>query len=46
MNTAQNDAVKYIANLIKVENMPSRDAAFKLLAKQIKPKKDLNKDDD
>jgi len=40
------DAVKYLANLIKVENMPNRDAAFKLLTKQIKSKKDLNKVDD
>ena len=45
MITAQENAdVKQISSLIRVQNLPSRDAAFKLLTKQMKMSKDFNKD--
>ena len=45
MITAQENAdVKQISSLIRIQNLPSRDAAFKLLTKKMKMSKELNKD--
>ncbi|WLT01282.1 Fic family protein [Lactobacillus helsingborgensis] len=46
MIAAQENAdVKQISSLIKIQNLPSRDAAFKLLTKQMKTSKDLNQNE-
>lgn len=44
MITAQENAdVKQISSLIRIQNLPSRDIAFKLLTEQIQMSKSLNK---
>lgn len=46
MIAAQENAdVKQISSLIKIQNLPSRDAVFKLLTKQMKTSKDLNQNE-